>query len=181
MIQLLKKPKGNLTLADTLDKVIETGAAVVGDVTLNLADIDLVYVGLRLVVTSSSKMGIQNHNSTSNIYREPTIEEVRYMDLLEREIEKTEKAISNLNKLKQTNKTEQGLARLVLIVVNLIKSLLEKEVQRRIKQNTLGEVEIQKLGLTFMAFDKKVEELKLVFNIKDEEMNLDLGPLGKIM
>ena len=58
---------------------------------------------------------------------------------------------------------------------------MEKEVVRRISRGSLSNVEIQKLGLTFKAMEKKMQELKAVFGIEDEELNLDLGPLGNLM
>ena len=56
-----------------------------------------------------------------------------------------------------------------------------REVKRRITKGNLSEVEIQKLGLTFKALDKKIEELRAVFGLSDEELNLDLGPLGNLL
>jgi len=46
----------NVTLVDVLDKVIEKGVVINGDIVIRVADIDLVYLGLRLVLTSVSKL-----------------------------------------------------------------------------------------------------------------------------
>ena len=56
-----------------------------------------------------------------------------------------------------------------------------REAKRRIAKGNLSEVEIQKLGLTFKALDKKIEEMRAIFGLEDEELNLDLGPLGNLM
>ena len=56
-----------------------------------------------------------------------------------------------------------------------------REAKRRITKGNLSEVEIQKLGLTFKALDKKIEEMKAIFGLEDEELNLDLGPLGNLL
>ena len=45
----------NVTLVDALDKVIDIGAVIVGDLVIRVADVDLVYLGLRLILTSVSK------------------------------------------------------------------------------------------------------------------------------
>ncbi len=79
------------------------------------------------------------------------------------------------------NNVEQGLAKLVLTLVELIRKLLEKQATRRIENNSLTEYEIEEMGLTFIKLDEKMEELKEVFNLKDEDLNLDLGPLGNLM
>ncbi|MBU4056992.1 gas vesicle protein K, partial [Patescibacteria group bacterium] len=69
----------------------------------------------------------------------------------------------------------------VLTLVKLIKDLMYREARRRIKKGSLSDAEIQKLGLTFKALDKKVEEIRAIFGLEDEELNIDLGPLGKLM
>jgi len=169
------------TLLDALDKVIETGAVVVGDLAVRMADVDLIYIGLRLIATSSSKLQELSSGPTADPYREPTTEELKYMQQLEREIEKSENTISTLIEKGNPKDTEQGLAKLVMTLVVLIKRLMEREVMRRIERKTLTDVDMQKLGLTFLALDKKVEELKLVFGIQDDDLNINLGPLGNLI
>jgi len=78
-------------------------------------------------------------------------------------------------------KAEQGLAKLVLALVELIRKLLEKEAFRRVKRGTLSPIEVQKLGLSLKAVKKKIKEIQAIFGIEDEELNLDLGPLGNLM
>jgi hypothetical protein len=78
-------------------------------------------------------------------------------------------------------KVEQGLARLVLTLIELLRRLLEKQALRRIEGGSLTEEEIERLGLAFMKLEKKMEELKETFGLKDQDLNLDLGPLGDLM
>lgn len=169
-----------VTLLDALDKVIETGAVVCGDLTVRMADIDLIYIGLRLVATSVSRLE-KSHPAITATDRPATAAELEYMHQLEAEIDRAEKNISSLIQIGQPKATEQGLAKLVLTLVVLIKRLMEREVFRRIQSGALATVEMQKLGLTFLALDKKVEELKVVFGLQNEELNLELGPLGNLM
>jgi hypothetical protein len=58
---------------------------------------------------------------------------------------------------------------------------MEKEAFRRMKRGTLSPAEIQKLGLSLKAVKKKIKEIQAIFGIEDEELNLDLGPLGNLM
>jgi hypothetical protein len=58
---------------------------------------------------------------------------------------------------------------------------LEKESYRRVKRGAISPVEIQKLGLSLKAIKKKIKEIQAIFGIEDEELNLDLGPLGNLM
>ena len=45
-----------VTLLDLVDRVLNTGVVLTGDLTLAVADVDLVYVGLRLLLASMSTL-----------------------------------------------------------------------------------------------------------------------------
>ncbi|MBU4482019.1 gas vesicle protein K [Candidatus Parcubacteria bacterium] len=176
-----------VTLIDALDKVLEKGAVISGDVAIRVADVDLIYLGLRILLTSISKaeeLSGKNWRSLGTDYhphQEPTKEELDYLAKLEKEIRKAEANIPRLIDADNPKKAEQGIAKLVLTLVELLRRLMEKEVIRRMQKESLSKIEIQKLGMTFKALGKKVQELKTVFGIEDEELNLDLGPLGNLM
>jgi hypothetical protein len=76
---------------------------------------------------------------------------------------------------------EKGLAKLVLTLVELIRQLLEKQALRRVEAGSLSEEEIERVGETLMKLEEKMEELKEIFGLKDEELNLNLGPLGNLI
>lgn len=171
----------NVTLVDALDKVLEKGAIINGDIVIRLADVDLVYLGLRLILTSISKAEEMSGRSFSDPEKELTPEDIKYIERLQREIKKTEENIPKIINANSPRETEQGLAKLVLTLVELIRRLMEKEAFRRVKKGTLSPAEIQKLGLSLKAVKKKIEEIKAIFGIEDEELNLDLGPLGNLM
>ena len=76
---------------------------------------------------------------------------------------------------------EQGLAKLVLTLIELIRQLLERQALRRIEGGSLSEDQIERLGETFMKLEHKMEELKRTFGLSDEDLNLNLGPLGDLM
>lgn len=78
-------------------------------------------------------------------------------------------------------KVEQGLAKLVLTLIELIRKLLEKQAMRRIEAGSLTDDEIERVGETLMKLEKKMKELTEIFGLKDEELNLNLGPLGDLM
>ena len=171
----------NVTLVDALDKVLEKGAIINGDVVIRVADVDLVFLGLRLILTSISKAEEVSGKSFSNPEKELTPEDIEYIERLQREIKKAEENIPKLINADSPRETEQGLAKLVLTLVELIRRLMEKEAFRRVKRGTLSRGEIQKLGLSLKAVKKKIKEIQAIFGIKDEELNLDLGPLGNLM
>jgi len=171
----------NVTLVDALDKVLEKGAVINGDMVIRVADVDLVYLGLRLILTSISKAEEVSGKSFSNPDKEFTPEDIEYIQKLQREIKKAEENIPKQINLGNPRQTEQGLAKLILTLIELIRKLMEKEAFRRVKRGKLSSVEIQKLGLSLKAVKKKIKEIQTIFGIEDEELNLELGPLGNLM
>ncbi len=76
---------------------------------------------------------------------------------------------------------ERGLAQLVLTIVELLRQLMERQALRRIDGGTLSEDQIERLGHTFMELDRRMEELREQFGLTQEDLNLDLGPLGRLL
>jgi Gas vesicle protein K len=76
---------------------------------------------------------------------------------------------------------EKGLAQLVLTLVELLRELMERQSLRRIEAGTLSDEEVERLGRTFMALKERMDELKEVFGLADEDLNLNLGPLGNLL
>jgi len=177
---LREKP---VTLAEALDRVLDKGAVLDADLTLRIADVDLVYIGLKAIVTSISRMeklrGGEEFKKENTI--QETKEDLQYIKEVQEEIEKASKNIPKIIDASSPKTAEKGLAKLVLTLVKLIKDLTEKEAMRRMGQGNLTDMEVQKLGITFKALDKKMEELRVVFGLKDKDLNLDLGPLGQLM
>jgi hypothetical protein len=76
---------------------------------------------------------------------------------------------------------ERGLAQLVLTLVELLRQLMERQAIRRVEAGGLDEETVERLGSTLMALEQRMEELKEVFGLEDEDLNLDLGPLGRLL
>lgn len=101
------------------------------------------------------------------------------LDLFAAEIEKVENSLPrHLNA--DPEKMEQGLAKLVLALVDLLRRLLEKQAIRRIEGGSLDDEEIERLGVAFMRMEAKMEELKEAFGLENEDLNMNLGPLGDL-
>jgi Gas vesicle protein K len=78
-------------------------------------------------------------------------------------------------------RVEQGVAQLVLTLVELIRQLMERQALRRMEQGTLTDEQIERLGETFMKLDARMNELKAEFGLEDRDLNLNLGPLGDLL
>jgi hypothetical protein len=76
---------------------------------------------------------------------------------------------------------EQGLAKLVLSLVELLRRLLERQAIRRMEGGSLTEQQVEDMGQALMKLERKVHELAAAFNLQPDDLNLDLGPLGKLL
>ncbi|HSP33408.1 MAG TPA: gas vesicle protein K [Thermoanaerobaculia bacterium] len=72
---------------------------------------------------------------------------------------------------------ENGLAKLVLSIIELVRRLLEKQALRRMDAGNLSEEEIERLGTALMKLEEKMEEMKRVFGLENDDLNLSLGPI----
>jgi hypothetical protein len=78
------------------------------------------------------------------------------------------------------DKVEEGLSRLVLTVIELLRQLMERQALRRIEGGGLTDEQVEKLGLTFMKLEQRMEELKEEFGLAGEDLDLKLGVLGDL-
>jgi len=76
---------------------------------------------------------------------------------------------------------EQGLARLVLSLIELLRRLLERQAIRRMEGGSLNEAKVEEMGQALMKLEMKVHEIAAAFGLKPEDLNLELGPLGNLL
>jgi hypothetical protein len=76
---------------------------------------------------------------------------------------------------------ERGLAQLVLTIVELLRQLMERQALRRVEGGTLSDQQVERLGETLLLLAERMEELKREFGLNDRDLNLDLGPLGRLL
>src|SRR5687768_14520388 len=77
-------------------------------------------------------------------------------------------------------RVEQGLARLVLTVIELLRRVLEHQAVRRMDGGSLSDEEIERLGLALLKLNERMGELKQTFGLSDDDLSIDLGPLGEL-
>ena len=77
-------------------------------------------------------------------------------------------------------RVEQGLARLVLTVIEVVRKVLEHQAVRRMDGGELSDEEVERLGLTLLKLNDRMEQLKGAFGLTDEDLQIDLGPLGRL-
>lgn len=76
---------------------------------------------------------------------------------------------------------EQGLAKLVLGLIELLRRLLERQAIRRMEGGSLTEQQVEEMGQALMKLEQKVHELAGQFGLRPEDLNLELGPLGNLL
>src|SRR2546428_9406682 len=76
---------------------------------------------------------------------------------------------------------EQGLAKLVLTLVEFLRQLLERQAIRRMDGGTLTDDEIERVGLALMGLEGKIREIAEAFGVDPDGLNIGLGPIGKLL
>jgi hypothetical protein len=79
------------------------------------------------------------------------------------------------------NDAKNGLGQLVLTLVKLLHELMERQAIRRVEAGSLSEQQIERLGLTLMKQAQEIERLRKEFGLEEKDLNLDLGPLGRLL
>ena len=196
-----------VSLLDVVDTALEKGVVLQGDAMISVADVDLVFLGLRLVLASvdtaqpgggsSRAGGARETDRALSIGNGPGAArgDRAALDVpLKRSRQqpsspwgpgpaavRSHTAGRARRPASEADKVEQGLAKLVLSVVELLRQLLERQALRRMARGSLSDEEIERMGTTFQRLEGKMKELKRVFGVKGDELNLSLGPLGNLM
>lgn len=76
---------------------------------------------------------------------------------------------------------KNGLGQLVLTLVKLLHELLERQAIRRIDAGSLSDDQIERVGVTLMHQAEEIDRLRVEFGLEEEDLNMDLGPLGKLL
>jgi hypothetical protein len=216
----------HITLLELLDRVIDKGVVAKGEVMLSVADIDLIYLNLGLLLSSVKTVERAARRGGSRWLHQPPPSGKSYLDELPVEegtitlpsqdelpsaTENSEEWSLHEQASQESNEelsasvvqllpdqdersrppaaktsidhksVEQGLAKLVLTLIDLLRKLMEKQAIRRIEDNQLSDQEIEELGNTFFLLNERMEELKKIFHLENEDLNLDLGPLGELL
>ncbi len=196
----------HVSLCEALDKVLNTGVVALGEVTLSVADVDLIYLGLQLVVTSiesgrdlapanaGPQLGPDSRGGSRPMPREerPTSQAAERppSDLPPPLTDQAglfpsgalgEKTELIGNAIADPNRQKNGLGQLALTLMKVLHELLKRQALRRIEGGALTPAQIERLGVTLMNQAWEIERLRKDFGLAEGDLNLDLGPLGKLL
>lgn len=105
--------------------------------------------------------------------------QVRELDSLRKEIERRADQAPRWNA--DPKDVQKSVARLVLALIEFLRKLLEKQAIRRMESGTLTAEQTEAIGLALMRLEETVHELARRFGLQPEDLNLDLGPLGRLI
>lgn len=125
-------------LVDLLDSLVDTGVAAAGDVTVSVAGVDLIALRLKALLAS---VGTEGADDLAFPRRE------RRARQLPARVEADEHSL------------QRGLAQLVLVLVEILGELLERQAVRRMAAGSLSDDETEKLGAAFLALHRRIDEL----------------------
>jgi hypothetical protein len=110
-----------------------------------------------------------------------TVTEVARLDDLRKELERAAGGASPLRWNADPDEVQRSVAQLVLTLVEFIRKLLERQAIRRMEAGTLDDRQTEDVGRALMQLEAAVRDIATRFGIPPEDLNLDLGPLGKLM
>lgn len=76
---------------------------------------------------------------------------------------------------------EAGVGQLVLTLVEFIRQVLEHQAVRRMEGGSLGDEEMERLGLALMRLEERLDDIREAFGIEKDDLTIDLGPLGRLL
>ena len=107
--------------------------------------------------------------------------EVTELEALRKELERTARTASPLRWNADPDDVQRSVAQLVLTLVEFIRQLLERQAIRRMEAGTLSDEQTEDVGRALMKLEETVRDIAAKFGIPLDELNLDLGPVGKLM
>lgn len=110
-----------------------------------------------------------------------TITELTELKELRKQLERGAADRSPLRWNANPDDVQRSVAQLVLTLVDFIRKLLERQAIRRMEGGTLTEQEIEDVGRALMRLEETIHDIAAKFGLQPDELNLDLGPVGKLV
>ncbi|HJP85779.1 MAG TPA: gas vesicle protein GvpJ [Gemmatimonadaceae bacterium] len=180
-----------IELSEVLSHVLDKGVVLRGEVMLAVADIDLIKLDLGLLLTAVEtalrhQTRISRGAAGGQLRAAPDVADSEVVKAIQ---PPADAAIAPLAEVAEglpqrlntdPEKIENGLAKLVLTLIEVLRKVLEHQAVRRMEGGHLSEAEIEKLGVALLRLNDRMQEMKEIFGLTDEDLQIDLGPLGKL-
>jgi len=188
-----------IELSEVLNHILDKGVVLKGEVMLAVADIDLIQLDLGLLLTAvesatrrprvsgARTLGLAAARPQSRVEASSgSTMESQVVDSLDAP---GDAAVAPLQSVAESlpqrlntdpDKVENGLAKLVLTLIEVLRKVLEHQAVRRMEGGHLSDAEIEKLGVALLRLNDRMQEMKGIFGLTDDDLQIDLGPLGKL-
>jgi hypothetical protein len=186
-----------LELAEVLSHLLDKGVVLRGEVMLAVADIDLVRLDLGLLLTAVENVISRGGGSAARVpgaARPRSPAQVSSGSTMESQVIESihapsDAAVTPLETVAEglpprlntdPDKIENGLAKLVLTLIEVLRKVLEHQAVRRMEGGHLSDAEVERLGVALLRLNDRMQDMKGIFGLTDEDLQIDLGPLGKL-
>jgi len=181
--------RGDESLLDVLDHLISKGVVLDGEIVLGLADIDLVYVRLGALLAAADRAlepPAGEAAGASDRRRRPAGAAAASGRVPVAPLSTPAPAAGQMTpaprvSLTTPDETSRSVMKLVLTLVELVRQLLERQAVRRVRERTLTPAEVERLGTALMRLEATIRDLAERHDLDPAELNLDLGPLGRLV
>lgn len=187
------------SLVGLLDSLLDQGVHVAGDLVIGLADVDLLRASLRLLVASEGTARRTGRDDTTGQAATPRFDRAPPHTSRADGVPASSPSRRHIpagpgdggaghgsaSSPRQVDRDDDqrlvdGVARLVLTVVAVIHDLVERQAIRRVETGSLSDDQVERLGVALQALEERMSEVREVFGVADEDLDLDLGPLGRL-
>jgi hypothetical protein len=187
-------------LAEVLTHVLNKGVVLRGEVMLAVADIDLIKLDLGLLLTAvesamkyplvadrQADLGLVPLRGESGLA--PSSGSTMESQVVESLPVPRDAPVTPLEAVAEAlpprlntdpDKVENGLAKLVLTLIEVLRKVLEHQAVRRMEGGHLSDAEIEKLGVALLRLNDRMQDMKGIFGLTDDDLQIDLGPLGTL-
>ena len=187
-----------LELSEVLNHILDKGVVLRGEVMLAVADIDLVRLDLGLLLSAvevalrhgmpggwlpdgsahrppRQAIGPSGSTMESQVVESLDAPKGAAMAPLEAFAEGLPPRLNT-----DPDKVENGLAKLVLTLIEVLRKVLEHQAVRRMEGGHLSDAEVERLGVALLRLNDRMQDMKGIFGLTDEDLQIDLGPLGRL-
>ena len=103
------------------------------------------------------------------------------IDALRAELERSLPSAGSARWNADPEDVQRSVAKLVLTLMEFLRKLLERQAIRRMESQTLTDDEVEAVGLALMRLEETLRTMAERFGLTPEDLNLDLGPLGRLI
>ncbi|MGO9773924.1 MAG: gas vesicle protein K [Roseiarcus sp.] len=178
--------RDHLSLADALDRILHRGVSLQGNLTIGLADVDLLFLDLRLLLGSVDAIWPDGRPPVPAVCPQtpsppsppeaPTERpKIGSRDVTLESFDRDPPVVPTVRQDTEGSSAAQGLIRLVLTLVKLLHDVLERQAVRRMEAGRLTEAQIDNLGMALFTQAQEILRLQQQFGFSEKDLSLDLG------